>query len=302
MIEHVKPAEIYRTAYEQLNPEFHLRKPKDFEDGVLCMIEGRNTGTPCPLIPNLVFRAGEITLWGGICGHGKSLITGQIAMRLAELGEKSCIISLEMSPEQTLFRMLRQWLGHFPKPQDAAKGLQFFDHFQEHLLVFDYVGSIETDILFGAIAIAAKERHCKHIFIDNLMRCVAGEDDYNTQKEFVQSLCVIARQLGVHVHLVHHVRKGKDESEEIGKFSFKGTGAVVDQVDNAVLIQRNRKKEKRREEGILTDADDHEEGDSLIRVVKQRNGDWEGTALLWFNPNAAAFCQDSQRRTEWATT
>ena len=226
-----------------------------------------------------------------------SLLTGQFALQLADAGHKSCIMSLEMEPKRTLFRMCRQWLGHYPQTYDDVK--RFLARYNESLLLFDYVGALDQSIIFGAIVVAAQQRFCRHIFIDNLMRCVSGEDDYNSQKDFVQELCAIARRLGIHIHLVHHVRKGKDENEEIGKFSFKGSGSIIDQADNLILIQRNRSKEKRREDGILTPADDHSEGDSILRIVKQRNGDYEGNRALWFNRKATAFCDNPDCKTPW---
>ena len=287
----------YRDAYDQLQIQTCLRKPEAFEDGMCCILEGRFKGDPFPLENRLAFRDGELTIWGGINGHGKSLLTGQLALQLADAGHKSCIMSLEMEPKRTLFRMCRQWLGHYPKTYDDVK--RFLARYNESLLLFDYVGALDQSIIFGAIVVAAQQRFCRHIFIDNLMRCVSGEDDYNSQKDFVQELCAIARRLGIHIHLIHHVRKGKDENEEIGKFSFKGSGSIIDQADNLILIQRNRAKEKRREDRTLTPVDDRSEGDSILRIVKQRNGDYEGNRALWFNRKAAAFCDNPDCKTPW---
>ena len=297
IVESMTPESRFEEAYDSLDPFFLLRKPMDFEDGLCSLVEGRFEGVLCPFEPRLAFRSGEVTLWGGINGHGKSLLTGQLAMQLSEKGRKACVASLEMDPKYTLYRMCRQWLSHYPKTSDECT--RFLRAFNDRIVIFDYVGSVDWKVLYGAIVIAAKDRFCEHIFIDNLMRCVAGEDDYNAQKDFVQELCRLARQLDVHIHLVHHVRKGKDETEEIGKFSFKGSGSIVDQVDNAVLIQRNRAKEKRRDEGILTPVEDKEEADSILRIVKQRNGDFEGTRALWFNRKAAAFCDNPDCKTPW---
>lgn len=297
LIDHITPEQVYLDAYESLDPYFRLRKPKAFEDAFLSIIEGRFDGQPCPLIPRLSLRAGEVSIWGGINGHGKSNLTGQIALLLSERGEKPCIVSLEMTPERTLARMCGQWLGH--RPTQVSEGLKFLDHFQERLLIFDYVGAINLQVLYGAITIAAQQRFCKHIFIDNLMCCVAGEDDYNAQKDFVQELCKLAKMLQVHIHLVHHVRKGNNESDEIGKFSFRGTGAITDQVDNVITIQRNKAKEKRREDRTLTPVEDKQEADSIINVIKQRNGRWEGRQWLWYEPESGAYCMDGSRKTPW---
>ena len=42
------------------------------------------------------FRPGEVTVYAGANGHGKSLITGQIALYLVKQGAKVCIASFEM--------------------------------------------------------------------------------------------------------------------------------------------------------------------------------------------------------------
>ena len=57
------------------------------------------------------FKAGEVTLYAGGNGGGKSLITGQIALGLIKQGEKVCIMSFEMKPKRTLMRMTRQFSG-----------------------------------------------------------------------------------------------------------------------------------------------------------------------------------------------
>ena len=57
------------------------------------------------------FNPGALTIWAGISGHGKSLALGQAA--LWWIGERQTVVvaSLEMKPEETLFRMSRQLLG-----------------------------------------------------------------------------------------------------------------------------------------------------------------------------------------------
>ena len=131
------------------------------------------------------------------------------------------------------------------------------------------------------------------------MKCVHGEDDYNSQKAFIQSCCDLARYLKVHIHVVHHVRKGQKEEDEIDKFSFKGSSSIIDQADNAILLQRNRRKEKARDENNLTPIMDAEEADTIMRIVKQRNGDFEGVVPLWFDPKTTAFCKDAGRVPLW---
>jgi hypothetical protein len=50
------------------------------------------------------YRLGEVTLYAGSNGGGKSLITGQVALSLIKQKQKICIASFEMKPKRTLYR------------------------------------------------------------------------------------------------------------------------------------------------------------------------------------------------------
>ena len=73
---------------------------------------------------------------------------------------------------------------------------------------------------------------CKHIVIDSLMKCGIGEEDYQAQGDFVDKLCWIAKKYDVHIHLVHHMRKGRSEDDIPDKFDVKGASRITDMVDN----------------------------------------------------------------------
>lgn len=283
--------------WETLPTNFIFRTADEYEDETMCIFEGLQSGVQCPFAPNLYFREGEVTLWGGINGHGKSLLTGQLALQLADAGERVAIMSFEMLPKFTWARMIRQWLGG--KTKDVTEVRRFYAQYRQKLFILDHVGAIDPRAVLGAGVVASTQYKCKHLLIDNLAKVVAGEDDLNAQKNTVQMICDLAHRMNVHVHLIHHVRKGKSESDELGKFDFKGSGAIGDQVDNQVIVQRNRDKEKRRQENLLTRVEDADSPDTFIRVCKQRNGDWEGSLGLWFNRKATAFCIDSNRITPW---
>ena len=233
------------------------------------------------------FRPGEVTVWCGINGQGKSLLTGQVAQQLMSEGHKILIMSFEMSPGRTMVRMSRQALGDYPPSTDHF--LAWAKWSSQTLWFFNHQGALDPEAVLGAILHAIETRDVKHIFVDNLMKVCSGEDDYNGQKQFVQYLTDIARVKMVHIHLVHHARKGNKETDEIDKFSVRGASSIVDQVDNLCLIQRNLKKEERIYNGLLTAAEDKTTPDTFLRVAKQRNGDWQGTINLWFNPKATAF-------------
>lgn len=242
------------------------------------------------------FRPGEVTLWAGVNGHGKSLLTGMAALSLMGQEEKVCIASFEMKPRKSLERMARQFSGYSPNGEwasnpDAADQFrdlfrQFRDWVGNRLWFYDQQGTVAPDQVLAVCRYCAKELGIKHIFVDSLMKCVRGEDDLNGQKNFVDELTSLARDNDVHIHLVHHIRKLGDEGQQPDKTDVKGSGSITDQVDNLLLVWRNKRKELERQSGKKT-AD--EEPDALLICSKQRNGEWEGRIKLWFEPESQQF-------------
>lgn len=243
------------------------------------------------------FRPGEVTVWGGANGQGKSLVTGQVALGLCAQGVKVCIASFEMKPIKTLERMGRQWSGENPDHpafQGAPGAIdhlvdvysQFRDWTDGRLFLYDQQGTVTAKQVCAVTRFCAIEKGVSHIFIDSLMKCVSGEDDYNGQKAFVDELTAIARDHQIHVHLVHHIKKPASEDHKPNKYDYKGSGAITDQVDNVISVWRNKTKEKNREVGkAVSDG----EPDSLLICDKQRNGEWEGSIGLWFHRDSQQF-------------
>lgn len=239
----------------------------------------------------VAFRKGEVTVWGGANGNGKSLVTGQIALSLIAQDEKVCIASFEMKPSKTLERMGRQYSG-FNADDPAFAGstaakmelIKVYEEFKEwtngRLWLYDQQGTVTATQVAAVVRYCAKEKGITHFFVDSLMKCVASEDDYNGQKMFVDELTAIARDHGIHIHLVHHIRKPADESHKPSKYDYKGTGAITDQVDNVISVWRNKAKERKRDEGKPVED---KEPDALLICDKQRNGEWEGSIGLWFD-------------------
>jgi twinkle protein len=243
------------------------------------------------------FRPGEVTLWAGVNGQGKSMMTGMCALSLCTQGERVCIASFEMKPHRTLERMMRQWIGQSAPDahelNDTAILTQTRDLYEQFrdwsntcLWMYDQQGTANTETLIGVIRYCAKELKIKHFFVDSLMKCVAAEDDYNGQKRFVDELTAIARDYGMHIHLVHHIRKLATDEATPDKTDVKGSGSITDQVDNVLLVWRNKKKERDAQACKKVAAD---EADALLICEKQRNGEWEGRIALWFDKDSQQY-------------
>jgi twinkle protein len=120
------------------------------------------------------------------------------------------------------------------------------------------------------------------------MKCVKSEEDNDGQKEFTETLCSLALDLNIHVHLEHHIRKPMNEDNPSGKYDSKGSGAIIDQVDNVLIMWRNKRLERDLEMGEVVDPN---EPHALLICDKQRNGDWEGRWKLWFERKSTQFLE-----------
>lgn len=244
------------------------------------------------------FRRGEVTVWGGENGSGKSLVTGQVGLSLCAQNEKVGIASFEMKPVKTLERMGRQWTKQrlndpeiLGSSYEFEKAIDLYEQFRDwtdgKLWLYDRQGTVQWQAVCTVIRYCAKELGITQMFIDSLMKCVAGEDDYNNQKAFVDELCAIARDENIHIHLIHHVKKPSVEGKKPTKYDFKGTGAITDQPDNVIAVWRDKAKEKDRKANKLVSET---LPDEVLIVDKQRNGEgWEGMIGLWFDKPSNQF-------------
>ena len=219
-------------------------------------------------------REGEVTLWSGINGHGKSLVLGQVILGLMQQQSQCCIASFEMHPYKTLSRMIRQSLGSNKPSLEFIE--QFLDWSLGKLWLYDQQGTVKGDRVIAVIYYAAEAFGVKHFVIDSLMKCGINSTDWEAQKVFVDKLCAAAKDTRCHIHLIAHSRKGDDEFATPGKFDVNGSSDITNLVDNVMTIWRNKKKEQNEIKDSSPDA--------LVICDKQRNGEWEGKIGLWFDP------------------
>lgn len=268
-----------------------------FTDDIIDIITGKDEhmgiGLPWSKTTDYVrMRPGEVSLWSGISGHGKSHMLGQIIGGV--MLQAPCLIaSMEIKPQRTLYYMLRQISGGpTPTPEFAR---YFSDWTDNRLWIYDQLDTVDAERIIGMCWYAARQIGIKHIVIDSLMKCGMADDDYTAQKEFVDHLCWCAKSLGIHIHLVSHIRKTDNEYSIPGKWDVLGSSSITNLVDNVLIVHRNKGKEMRTESALADPntvelPNDHEH-DALVSVVKQRHGEWEGNIKLWYDRGSQAFTE-----------
>lgn len=253
----------------------------DFRDEAKASFEevDENYGLRLPwpgLDDKFAIRGGEVTVWAGINGHGKSQVLNQVC-GLTMPATRWLIASLEMPVRKTMNRLVKQMAGMAQPTESFIDAL--LDTTADHLWLYDQLDSIPCDRIIAMVHYAATKLGIKQIIIDSLMKCGIAGDDYNKQKEFVDRLCWAAKTHDIHIHLVAHMRKGEKESRVPDKFDVKGAGEIIDMVDNLIIFHRNKDKEKRRDAG---EAVNEGEPDNALIVGKQRHGTgWEGMLPLY---------------------
>lgn len=279
-----------------LDPE-EMRQASDFMSKVKAMFYPAHDDDRDPVLRLdkdlewFEFRPGELSVWTGYNGHGKSLMLSQVLLGLMQQGERVMVFSGEMTPERQLKRMVKQCAG-----LDRPTG-QFIDAIgkwmHDKLWLFNVVGSAAIDRLLTVFLYGSKRYGMRHFVIDSLMMTDVPEDgpgSMTAQKDAMRKLCDFARRNGVHVHLVAHPRKGADESKGPGKLDVAGSSKITDGADNVFTVWSARKDEN--------DPDiDPDKADAKLELQKQRNGDFQHfTQWLWFSKDAQQFCTSSRRR------
>jgi twinkle protein len=270
----------------------HIRPASSWVDDVIDRFHGSGT-TPGAVLPwskthsHLRLRPHEVTVWAGYNGSGKTMLLNQIMLAVMAQGERVCTASFEMTPQSLLARMTRQAIGVREPTIQAIR--QFHDWTDGRLWLYDHGNVANPKRVLAVCRYCREEMQIDHIVIDSLMKCGIDTDDFNTQKRFVDELCVHARDTGMHVHLVAHGRKGDSEKKQLDKHDVKGAGEITDLVDNVFTVWRNKPKEEAIRNKPEPDDKLFGEPDMVLSCVKNRHGEWEGPVFLWFEPESLQY-------------
>lgn len=224
-----------------------LKRSGEFRQQVLDRFfppDGKRAGFDLPwpkTVGKIMVYPGEVSVWAGYNGSGKSLIVGQVIRASIANGYRACIASFEMSAAKTIGRMITQVYGR--EPTQIQVNLEM-DYLDENVWIFDLVGTGNSEKMLEVFQYASRRYGITQFVVDSLAKLGMAEDDYAGQKRTVELLTDFAIKHGAHVYLVAHARKGSDEFSPPRKMDIKGTGAITDMADNVYLVYRNKAKER----------------------------------------------------------
>jgi len=244
----------------------------------------------------LKLRAGELSIWAGVNGHGKSAVIGNVIGHLAMEGFRCCVASMEWRMPLWIARAVRQIAGT-GKPSEAFHR-HIVGKFKESMWVFDVSGSAKAARILEVFAYARRRYQIDCFVIDNLTKCGFADDDHAGQKKFVEALADFARVNDCHVMLVAHMRKSESEDKPSGKMGVKGSGGITDMASTVIEVWRNKPREKailRSEQPNAAPLDEQYRPDgscgagTMLLVLKQNATGEEPSVRLWFDKDSTQF-------------
>lgn len=228
------------------------------------------------------FYAGELSIWTGVAGSGKSTYIGQELIEAVNQGFPVCAYSGELLDWEFKDWIVQQIAGpdYVTPILDPLSGMTLFEVDKEvaeridrwlngkfYLCDGKTAGADEEDTIIKLFEYAVRRYGCCVFLADNLLTVQLSkkEDDYyRNQGAFVSRLKSFAKKNEVHVHLVAHPRKGEAKDlDDVG-----GSGDIIKLADNVFCLKR------------LTEEQAQQEGyTAMLNVWKNRKHGQRGLKI-----------------------
>ena len=159
---------------------------------------------------NFLIRKGEVTILTGSSGSGKTTFLSQVLLNLMDY-TNVLVASMEMKPVLQIAKMIQQTGLSNPTTQGIE---EFCDKYKDKLWLFNAQGTTTENDLVASLNYGKHILNVDVFVIDSLMKVDSiAEDDYGSQKKFINKISCIARDLNIHVFIVAHTKKLSDLEE-----------------------------------------------------------------------------------------
>lgn len=218
-----------------------IKKPKidlaDYIPSGIPIIDERGLG----------FRRGQVSVWTGFRGCGKSSLLNMLILNAAQKGYKSALWTGELTSD-----MAKQWLylqaaGKQYTKQYAATDYYYTPDFvaeridpwiDKYLRLFNNRYGDNFLQIKEQIEKLKSEEGLDSVFLDNLMVLNIREleqDKYDRQAVLLQQLEDLSKELNIHIHLVAHPHKSFGY---LRVDNISGSGDISNKADNIFIVSR----------------------------------------------------------------
>lgn len=246
------------------------------------------------------FAPGEVSVWSGVNGSGKSNFLLQECLEFASQGVKTMLFSGEMKDstikdmackmcigKDGLVQHENYWLIKDKRNEELATAW-----LSKYLLVYKNEASTEASEMIQAIRYAVS-KGCKVVILDNLMTLDLrnlDRDKYEAQSLFAKTLATLAKELDIHIHIVMHPRK---VSGFLRKEDISGSADLTNAVDNVFIVHRvNQDFKNRIQEYSKTAVSTFGQFDNIIETCKNRRYGYQDFIGLYFHPETKTFSKE----------
>ena len=254
------------------------------------------------------FIMGEISVWTGSNGSGKSTFLGQTLIESVNNGYKVCAFSgelrkavfrywieLQMASERYVLKTEENEATRYFLTKEIKQAMR--NWYKDKFFLFDSDKSrVDADDVLKVFRDVARRYGVKVFLIDNLIKMNLGQkkdSHWLAQSEFIDKCSVFAHKFNCHLHIVAHPRK---TDGEIGKDDVGGSGDITNLADNVYKIKRINDDEKQKR-GI--------DADSILMIMKNRLlGNEDKFMKMYFNEPDKRFSEvdnpvQNDRKYEW---
>ena len=233
-------------------------KRKDYRDM-------RAISTGFSEVDNLIggMYGGQLIVWTGYNGSGKSTILSNIILNGINDGHRAFCYSGELPKEDfkewmDLQLSGRKYLSSYDCPikkqaipiPDSKYYMYLDDFYDEMVYLFDTEDYATDKDIISAMEYMAKREGVKVFMIDNMLTMnVTEQGDANEkQAKLIMKLKGFARKFNAVIHLVAHPRKPAQGQKRVDKYSVSGTANITDLADRVIGFHRLSKDEREKDE------------------------------------------------------
>lgn len=206
------------------------------------------------------FFAGQLSLWTGERGKGKSTLLGQLLLEAIDQDKTVCAYSGELDKRQ-----FKQWVSvqaagpdHVGVYEDRETGRKMtaiaatvqkrIDEWWDRRFFLYDVGTASShseDSILRTFDNAHRCYGAAVFLVDNIMTVGLSRsrdgDYFRAQSNFAGRLVQFAKSRGVHVHLVAHPRKADAGRKRLSSDDVGGSGDLTNRADNVFALEAGQR-------------------------------------------------------------
>ena len=259
------------------------------------------------------FNLGELSIWSGSNGSGKSSLLSQLALESINNNFNVALFSGELRADRVL-----NWLQLQASRKELVKQTQYNNYYtvpndirarinkwlEDKLYIYNNDKGLNVEGVIKAIDDCIVKNKIKVVIIDNLMALnlssMKGEK-YDRQTDLVIALSGLAKKRNVVIHFVAHPRKTLGF---IRKQDISGTSDIGNLSDNVFIVHRVNNDFKKSIKEFLGIKDDNPllKFDNVVEIAKNRDlGISDDFVGLYFERETKRFLNapDENKRYGW---